>query len=1258
MQLAKLPALLASFPPKWPFPRGDLYHWIPLLDKFDSILEVFIDEYGLKDGPQTQPFGVKLLQRGLAPTSDDASTGGFSPAELEELGYGPEGDRELVEVILKFSRMLLETCGNRSLYSSSDRIDNLLNTTSLSLLSVALHLATRLAMRYHHSRQRNPSGHQHINSAFLLSHYNINLDHVQKLADVFIKTGPLVPADLLKGKERGSTESEERPRPIVYGSDIVAAVKDMKSSSDEPTQDFKQWGNVSFTYYQPPPVVENANRQSAPSTPTTPTPARRSSGLSRPSRLASSDEPTSPIATKVEEHPASSGLKKAYIPYSKISSNSIESILEGKLPELPKEVHYELLAKLRVAKALSHSLETRKQIIAIRILALTNLAYIYPETIFQQKFLQLDSDEPKRLQIVYQLAELVSPLGSGKASIPLELRTIALGALEALTKHKSRVNDVCAALGVNIGHGILLYTLRKAVSDIASDNPADDSSEADEWRDALFSLVEALPSAGNRTTESLVGAGLFEILVELLKLRNAKAERNHYKVLTFMNAITHSVRDAFQSFANNKGLDVIADLIAWEVTSSIEAVQKGNGLSDQFRSPVMDYQMPFFQQQTLRWVFKFVNHMMQHGNQNIDRLLRNLIDSPQLLNGLRDVISNGRIFGSNIWSSAVSIMSNFIHNEPTSYAVISEAGLSKGLLEAISQRTIDTTENLDTEPNQTTSISKSDSDSIVKVSTWSGGGSKPVKVEEIDISRPAGALLAQGILPATDAILTVPQAFTAICLNTAGLELFLKSGAFETFFEIFESPDHVKSMSAEADLPKVLGNSFDELVRHHPRVKAPIMRALVIMVARVNLLCKRLATESGEGAKLFDDAIGDTQSVEDEMEGTSVTPMSSESDSRSSNIKEVEKSKSTLTATNFLGVVTKFLSGFFDNQSLCSIFVYEGGLDFFLDLASSPSLPHDFNSTLESQELSRVMHMLVEHKPHLVLPSLVIRTLDILKGLEPFIDHEVDVPFFAESMAASKSKGKAKVQVSASDAARVVKGLVRINTFCNILNETFAHPLYSSRSNYTLFTAFNFADHYVILVKALGKLQRACIWEDTFLQSALPGYAQATLSKQIGLLRPTRSPSDTEMVNALIPNGNPTTGISDSETNSVTQESSHDVPSKSSDRPRGATDVKPKNAKYIRFLLIGVATAITPFFQGLGRALVPKRKLDSYPRQNSYIVANAMAEVLVDQLDFVNKRAGIGTMERYSYWTTILNLVSQLMIEGAHYSPYPPNTSN
>lgn len=139
-----LSAHVRSFPQGWPFPRGDLYHWIPLLNRFDSILEAFINEYGLNDGPQSRPFGRKILATGVKSEDNSADCDLRGPPDLDGMGYAPDGDCELIQVILKHSQTLLENCGNRSLYNSSDRLGDLLNTTNLSLLSATLRYAFAL----------------------------------------------------------------------------------------------------------------------------------------------------------------------------------------------------------------------------------------------------------------------------------------------------------------------------------------------------------------------------------------------------------------------------------------------------------------------------------------------------------------------------------------------------------------------------------------------------------------------------------------------------------------------------------------------------------------------------------------------------------------------------------------------------------------------------------------------------------------------------------------------------------------------------------------------------------------------------------------------------------------------------------------------------------------------------------------------------------------------------------------------------------
>ncbi|KAJ2238518.1 E3 ubiquitin-protein ligase tom1, partial [Coemansia sp. RSA 455] len=69
----------------WPFARGDLYHWIGVLNRFDDILANVCEEHGLS-GFQTKAF--------------DRDT------------------QRMVVAMLDFTRLLLENCINRNLYSS------------------------------------------------------------------------------------------------------------------------------------------------------------------------------------------------------------------------------------------------------------------------------------------------------------------------------------------------------------------------------------------------------------------------------------------------------------------------------------------------------------------------------------------------------------------------------------------------------------------------------------------------------------------------------------------------------------------------------------------------------------------------------------------------------------------------------------------------------------------------------------------------------------------------------------------------------------------------------------------------------------------------------------------------------------------------------------------------------------------------------------------------------------------------------------
>lgn len=1204
-----------------------------MLDRFDEVLEEVIELYNLHDGPQLIPFGRKYLLSKRSNQEDELAM----TSELDKLGYGTDGDRQLVENILKFSRRLMDNCGNRSLYNSSERLNDLLHTTSLPLLLEILRLASRLALRYNFSRVRSAVPNL-ISQSLLHSHYNINLEHVQRLAEPFSRLSQGTSVSSVqdpksKGKERAMNEPQGQ-QSILEPNDFVELLRE---TIDEKA--FAEYTSVSFRFYQQvPPSTDAEVRESIPidrsGIPNIPTPVRRPSGLSRQQKpqegeSSSSLEKTSPTPAVSTE----SGQRTITIDSATLRSQSLEEVLTQYLPQLPKVTHFDFLARLQIAKALVSGREARLNVVELRLLAIMNLAYIYPERDFQNKLLAYDSDEPRRLQIVNQLAEIIRPFASGQPKIRISLKTTAISTLEALSKHKTRFGDVCAGLQINVNHGIIFQILHEAIGELAQDKGNEYDEMEEDWRDALLSLLEILPSIGAnaRTAETLIGAGFFDILVKELALRSAKAERVHYKILMFVITMSHMVRDALQTFSNSKGFEVVSDLLAYEVRSAIEDVEAGNKIPAAHRSQIMDYQMSFFKQQTLRWLFKFINSMLSQQGGNVERLIRNLIDSPQLLTALREVMENAKIFGANTWSGAINVLSSFIHNEPTSYAIIVEAGLSKTLLECISQETLPEDVSIATSTDLMIDLSKvlKCAPDMIMVFDKSTTGSLG-NTQHINLKRPADKVLAAGILPANEPIVQIPHALGALCLNPSGQDLFLKSNVLNVYLEIFESPAHVKILSADVSAAKLLGTTFEELMRHHPRLKHTIILAIIISLARVSYLCSQLASTELDGARLLLDhksTIVASQNINGNI-GTFGPSTSDSSDHNKAN-------KDDLTACDYLSVMVNFLQGFCENATACTSLIRAGAVEFLLDLATSPSLPYNFNSRSESLELARVIHSLVDNKTHLVLPAVLIRMEASISKFEAFTEFDQPQSFFLTHL------GMPTEGSTAESCLAILRALVEVHTLSNILQESLANStLSTSRNSQSPFVQVNLADHWIKIVEGLLKIQPSCIWEEILLLKSLPESLKE--SNFVDGLRTGVEEADRTFSNQEV---NEVSTIVDQSSSSHTNNNNDHIQVGPSNEKK--QQLRSEHVPALRYLLSQVPLTITPFLQSLAKALVTKRKQDHYVRQNAYKVAGFIVRCFMKQLD--NKRVlrADDLKDRYNYFMVILTGFSHLTMDSS-----------
>lgn len=1214
-----------------------------------------------------------LNQDKNSPISDERK---WTNEDLTKLGFSTDGDRTLIESVLKFTCMLLEHCGNRSIYASSAHLNDLLHSTSLTVLIATLKVGVELAQRYQASVKRIGNASRQISTALLANHYQIDLDRVQQLALPFVKT-PIVslsdpvhshtPGSTSKGKDK-SHANAAKSSTSMHANDLVALIV-----SDD--KRWNGWGDIKMSYYpqytsQEPTVHSDQGRQSMPSTPT---PLRRSSTMTSQQQTPRSrnnfGDDSSPIGSRtpgISEEYATPGQKSFDIPQSVVLSTPMPDLVSRCPADLPVATKYEAFNRLRVAKALLSSQDSRQQLLAVRLLAITNLAFIHTESNFVEKVLRQDVDEPRRFQLVYQLAELIHPSTDGNVSVPMWLQAITFTLLEAISNFQARCQDVLSALNANVNHGILLYVIRKAVAGMKEDDPSyqgDQVTEADEWRNSLFAMTLHL-SMSTRVGSEMVSAGLMEILVEILNIRSAVAQRIHSMVLAFLDALIWTYQNAFTAFFNAKGLDAVAQLLVDTVTEAQKLRKEGQGMRSNQQSNAVDYEIPYFQQQTLRWLLKFVHHVMSNSysySGNTDRLLRNLADKSDLLASLRDIIEDKKSFGSLVWTNSVTILSDFINNDPTSFAAISESGMIRTYLEAITGRPIskDLVDEPKTNEKDEGEGEGEDAETPDSTESFLDQDDRPHPPTQESLQKRFVEPLAVGILPSTDAISVVPQVLNSISLNNIGMKMVVASRAFDSFFEIFESPAHVKCMETDSDLANNVGASFDELARHHPPLRSSISNAVIDMVARVRFLAIEKARTEGWGTKLLlVNSSGNTISADEGAQSISASKSSEKAnagdmDVDMSDVQTDQKQPQEdgdapkQSVTSYIFAFSSFLNAYVSNSTLKASFVEQGGLELLLDICEAPSLPTDFGDSLASRILNQVVSQLIEQSPIRGLPSLLKRTQNVIDTLQPLASKtEAVPPYFAPFLVADLATVREKSEFSEviRNGNKMVKALLNAQTLIKIISDCFP----TSRSNNLQFYNVNVYDYYLKLVKSLGPLLRGVLAEEAGELSAIPQHwafrrsGPSAEESSKGSNAPGLEGDDSASLPALL-------------NNTGTWKSPAGADSSSPSSPTDQEQASPRFQNYetLRLLLHPMIPTAFPLFQTLGKALLPRRERnaqDPFPRPRHLEIARALADTVLDQLrpSVANPEP---TSKDFHFWIIMLHTIAEMLID--HRKSYP-----
>lgn len=95
------------------------------------------------------------------------------------------------------------------------------------------------------------------------------------------------------------------------------------------------------------------------------------------------------------------------------------------------------------------------------------------------------------------------------------------------------------------------------------------------------------------------------------------------------------------------------------------------------------------------------------------------------------------------------------------------------------------------------------------------------------------ALLKKDVPPTREVLGSLPNVFSALCMNSRGLAAFVQYKPFDRLFEVLLSPVYLQAMRRRrssdpmGDTASNLGNAMDELMRHQPSLKTEATKAII-----------------------------------------------------------------------------------------------------------------------------------------------------------------------------------------------------------------------------------------------------------------------------------------------------------------------------------------------------------------------------------------------------------------------------------------------
>ncbi|ORY95778.1 hypothetical protein BCR43DRAFT_557706 [Syncephalastrum racemosum] len=841
--------------------------------------------------------------------------------------------------------------------------------------------------------------------------------------------------------------------------------------------------------------------------------------------------------------------------------------------KVPQDYQFELANRLRIAKHIAHP-HTRRKLLHIRILAIAVMSHTVSETTAQNKVFIY---EP---HLVAHLAELLH----AENGIHYDMQAYALSALDGIAKHRGKLSEVLTALNASANHGVLLQILRKINQETSREYPK-------EFLDALFTLLACLLQ-NQPGGQMLMSAGIIPTLVNILGNQQCIQTKYVSKIISLLDTIINAFTSSFHNFCTAGGLDTLLARIKSEVNAGLEQADESMDESEAAASGTL---APYDRCSAIKSMLKFLLRMMESSG-TADGL-RNLIES-SIPHSLLKIVAKPRVFGPSVFTLSVNVMTTFIHNEPTSLAILQEAKLPQTFLESIC------------------AYKQSNSETL----------------------------------------LAAVNAFGAICLNGPGIEMFNEHKPLPHFFELMTDPEFLRT-ATEVDSATPLGGSIDELIRHHPSLRPAVFECVADMIRKVIKIGNDVSGKpSDDSHRLQLMKARDEESTDVEM--TTTESPSGGSKKSSEDPKKEEKTDCLL--VSFIDMVARFLEGLFQNQSNIREFVKGDLPDVLLDYYTLPLLPADFSVTIASDSLAYVLKMISEVSTVPTIMAIAEKAKSSMRFFvdndsartESMVKDYIDI----------KENEDAKINSGNDTFRKLIIMHGYVGLLSNLCCSSGLAPGKNGASLVAEFISEDAQENMILLLGKLYRtaLWENFLLKE-FLPPAWyafkppkknPGNAADHPLGIFGVDQAATSPAEGTSGGASAPA--PASDASGAaaaaaaaapESVSPAPESKKEEAEKEEDKTPDANDPRMQNIKHFKLLFGDIPQFLMPMFQGLIKVSMSRRVMDTAQKAQAFKLSGYMTQLFKENFTWPCVTRSDAPPSKYDYIATTYTMVSLLLLD-------------